>query len=630
MAFINSCQLNFAALLRPITNLLTLCLSLLAPLGANAQDYAGYLMAHFTGETPNGEQIYFATSTDGLHWTDINKSFPVLNSDIGENGVRDPALIRSQDGSKFWLLATDLRIANGYGWTVAQQSGSTNLVIWESTDLVNWSEPRLVDVAGSIAGAGCAWAPEAIYDDELGQYVVYWATISPIAGLDKARMFYATTSDFVTFSAPQVYIDRSGTEEIIDTQILEINGSNYRYVRASRDLEITFEGSNSILGSWTTLGDLSGLGLSGSDVEGPILYTFNGGAQWGMMVDQYATGGGYLPLTTTTPESPSTFAVVSSTDYSLGTSHKRHGSILPITAAELTAVTAMGLNSDHVPLSQIESYANPGSFVRHYDFDARIDSGVSPVADAQWRIVPGLADPSGYVSFESVNFPGYYLRHYGFDLEASPYDGTDVFVADASFKITGGLADHAYSSFQSYNYPDRYIRVVDGYLLLAPISTTAEQQQATFQITTADSFAGQAFYIRNRNSGKCLSSLDGASADGTSIVQYTCGSNDYEQWVVRYAGNDEYVLVQVSSGKPADITASATTNGADHVIWSNSEASSQKWQILDQGDGYYHIVNVNSGLLLDISGASTADNGNSIQWPDNGGYNQDWEFVAVD
>jgi hypothetical protein len=27
---------------------------------------------------------------------------------------------------------------------------------------VHWSEPRLVDVAGAIPNAGCAWAPEAM------------------------------------------------------------------------------------------------------------------------------------------------------------------------------------------------------------------------------------------------------------------------------------------------------------------------------------------------------------------------------------------------------------------------------------------------------------------------------------
>ncbi|MCF4122507.1 glycoside hydrolase family 43 protein [Antribacter sp. KLBMP9083] len=171
---------------------------------------------------------------------------------------------RRSSRDKFFLIATDLRIANGKGWNVAQHAGSTSLVIWESTDLVNWSAPRLVDVAGAIPDAGCAWAPEVIWDPATGQYIVYWATISPRNGVDKARIYYSRTTDFRTFSAPELYIDRPGTQGIIDTQILEVEGSvgGYKYVRASGDGQITIEGSNSILGTWTRLGDLSGIGLT--------------------------------------------------------------------------------------------------------------------------------------------------------------------------------------------------------------------------------------------------------------------------------------------------------------------------------------------------------------------------------
>lgn len=48
-----------------------------------------YLLVHFTGESENGEQIYFSVSQDGLHWTDLGNG-PAVISDIGEKGVRDP------------------------------------------------------------------------------------------------------------------------------------------------------------------------------------------------------------------------------------------------------------------------------------------------------------------------------------------------------------------------------------------------------------------------------------------------------------------------------------------------------------------------------------------------------------
>ena len=69
------------------------------------QDYTAYLFAYFTGEgKANGEQIYFATSTDGLHWEEVNEGKPVITSTMGEKGLRDPFIIRSPEGDKVYLI----------------------------------------------------------------------------------------------------------------------------------------------------------------------------------------------------------------------------------------------------------------------------------------------------------------------------------------------------------------------------------------------------------------------------------------------------------------------------------------------------------------------------------------------
>lgn len=54
----------------------------------------GYLFVTFTDGREDGEQVYFAISRDGLHYTDLNDGNPVLISDIGEMGARDPFIIR--------------------------------------------------------------------------------------------------------------------------------------------------------------------------------------------------------------------------------------------------------------------------------------------------------------------------------------------------------------------------------------------------------------------------------------------------------------------------------------------------------------------------------------------------------
>jgi arabinoxylan arabinofuranohydrolase len=151
-----------------------LLLMLLTAQNASAAG-GGFLFVTFKGEqSPMTEQIYFALSRDGRQWQALHGGDPVLVSTLGEKGVRDPFLLRSHEGNKFYLLATDLSINRNHDWSRAVRAGSKSLVIWESDDLTHWSEPRLVPVAA--ADAGCAWAPEAVYDEESGNYLVFWAS----------------------------------------------------------------------------------------------------------------------------------------------------------------------------------------------------------------------------------------------------------------------------------------------------------------------------------------------------------------------------------------------------------------------------------------------------------------------
>ncbi|MDL4839188.1 family 43 glycosylhydrolase [Aquibacillus rhizosphaerae] len=296
------------------------------------EDYDAYLMTHFTGESSNGEQIYFAGSEDGLNWEDLNQGSPVLTSDIGEKGVRDPYILRSPEGDKFYLIATDLRIASGKGWDVAQRSGSKSIIVWESTDLVNWSEPRKVEVG--LPNAGCVWAPEAIYDEETGEYIVFFASrlVDENGDLSLQDVYYVKTRDFYTFTEPQIFIDRSD-RHIIDTTIIEDDGMYYRY---SADGQITIEKTDTLLGDWTEVGAFTWDEIRGNAVEGPLIFKFNDRDEWNLMVDQYSTGEGYLPLILS-DLSVDEFEIASG---SLGTNRKRHGSVLTVTQEEYEAIQA--------------------------------------------------------------------------------------------------------------------------------------------------------------------------------------------------------------------------------------------------------------------------------------------------
>ncbi|MBW3079409.1 glycoside hydrolase family 43 protein [Bifidobacterium simiiventris] len=334
-----------------------------------------YLFVHFIGDekTPTDEQLYFALSRDGVKWHDLRPAGkPALTWLGGEKGTRDPHITRDPNGG-FHIVATDLSIHYRGGWGPhdgATTNGSTGLVIWDSPDLVHWSEPRLVDVASKIPGAGMAWAPEANWDPDKQQWIVFWATKtnvdepgSPLNNElgDRTNMYYATSKDLVTFSDPVKWIDRKNS--VIDSTMLR-DDDGWWY-RASKDSEITIERTRNPYASayevlrtddpnaWSYVGSLTSILGNGRYswmyLEGPELFRYNDAdiktingreMKYGLMCDQFAEAKGYLPFRSANLASndPADWAVADDIDF--GGLKKRHGAILPITAAEYDAVEA--------------------------------------------------------------------------------------------------------------------------------------------------------------------------------------------------------------------------------------------------------------------------------------------------
>ncbi len=319
-----------------------------APEEISEDDYTDYFFAYFAGEGySDGEQIYFASSQDGLNWDDLNNNEPVLTSTLGEEGVRDPFIIRSPEGDKFYLIATDLKIYGGNGWTAAQEEGSQSLMVWESTDLVNWSGQRMVEVSADI-GAGCTWAPEATYDPLTGEYVVYWASKVSSDGFAKQRVYYAKTRDFYTFTEPQLYIEKD--QSSIDTTMIENDGTYYRYTKNEGDVAnelgaltktIFIEKSSSVLGEFTQIPSDSLNSENNQWVEGPTIFKLNSDDAaedtWCLLVDDFG-GIGYYPLLTTDLESGE-FTAPEEGTFKMP-SRARHGTPLRVTAEEYARIMA--------------------------------------------------------------------------------------------------------------------------------------------------------------------------------------------------------------------------------------------------------------------------------------------------
>ncbi len=295
----------------------------------------GYLFVHFTGEhLEDGEQVYFAVSEDGLNWEDLNGGKPVLTSPLGDCGVRDPFIVRHPETGVYYLMATDLCIYTRKSWESAQFAGSRDLIVWESTDLCHWSAPRAITVG--VPEAGCVWAPEAIFDQEKGEFFVFFASMVKAAGdaKPKQRMYGAYTADFRTFSETKLY--EEDEDHLIDMNIVHDGGWYYRFVKDETTKRIRMERVQSIQGEVEIMHSALLEGLYG--VEGPECYQLHDG-RWCLIVDQFAAQQGYLPLLCD-DLSTGVFTVADSACYHMGANRKRHGGVMEIGSEALEALRA--------------------------------------------------------------------------------------------------------------------------------------------------------------------------------------------------------------------------------------------------------------------------------------------------
>lgn len=294
-----------------------------------SQENEAYLFVHFINEvqnTENSEQVYFSVSKDGKSWITLNGEKPILTSKLGEKGVRDPFIVCSPNRDKFYIIATDLSIYHNNDWSRSQKAGSQSILVWESGDLVNWSEQRLVKVAPVTAG--CTWAPEAFYEKEIDQFLVYWASRTNF-GADKQRIFCARTKDFITFTEPEVYIEEEN--DVIDTNIIEHEGKYYRFSKNENVASINLEVSDGLFGEFTNI-NTNLIDVFG--VEGPVCFKLKGEDKWCLLLDAYKKEGKYVPYYTTDLSSGQ-FTRGSDLDMSV---RAKHGGVIPITVDEYEAL----------------------------------------------------------------------------------------------------------------------------------------------------------------------------------------------------------------------------------------------------------------------------------------------------
>ena len=95
---------------------------------------SAYLFVYFTGNKMSEEAIRMGVSLDGYNYKALNGNRPILDSRVisSTGGVRDPHILRCEDGKTFYMVVTDM--VSGNGW-----DSNRAMVLLKSKDLVHWT-----------------------------------------------------------------------------------------------------------------------------------------------------------------------------------------------------------------------------------------------------------------------------------------------------------------------------------------------------------------------------------------------------------------------------------------------------------------------------------------------------------
>lgn len=306
---------------------------------AKKQPYAGYLFAYFEGSgVPElQEQLRFGISNDGTNWKALNGNSPIIASDTisKSGGIRDPHILRGEDGKSFYIVATDMFVAkNGWG-------PNPGIVLMKSNDLLHWSHSYIElakDFPKNFGNANWVWAPQTVYDPEAKKYMIYF-TLSR-KGIEGLVTYYAyANKDFTAFeSEPKVLFSaRYGS---IDNDIIYKDGTWHLFYKGNTKDENSKEIKNgiqqatskSLHGEWKEDFIYLDAYAGKTPVEGSSIFKLNNADTYILMYDLY-TSGRYEYQTSTDlyhfDQAPKSF----SKDF-----HPRHGTVISITQKELDAL----------------------------------------------------------------------------------------------------------------------------------------------------------------------------------------------------------------------------------------------------------------------------------------------------
>lgn len=300
----------------------------------NNEPKVAYLFTYFTGNAPEEEQICYALSEDGYNYTPLNHGNPVIHSDtIALTGcVRDPHILRGEDGKTFYMVVTDMK--SSLGW-----SSNRGMVLMKSTDLVHWTHSTVhfpTKYPKQWGNVIRVWAPETIYDHQAKRYMVFYSLrTSDEDSFD--RIYYSyVNDDFTDLIGEPIYLFDNGSATIDGDIVYNPADQLYHLFYKSEGGRGIFQATAKTLtaqpgqrlgSQWTKLD--AHVDQTQKAVEGVGVCQSIDGKSWIVMYDCY--GAGHYQFCKSADLK--TFQWVQDTQ-TKGKFTPRHGTIIPITQAE--------------------------------------------------------------------------------------------------------------------------------------------------------------------------------------------------------------------------------------------------------------------------------------------------------
>lgn len=297
--------------------------------GSEDKDFSAYLFAYFKGNEVRNEALCYAISTDGYNFRALNQNMPVLDSKkiSSTGGVRDPHILRAEDGKTFYMVMTDMTSSKGW-------DSNRAMVLLKSQDLVHWTS-SVVNIQEKYSGQEDlkrVWAPQSIYDAEADKYMIYWS-MKHGDGVD--IIYYAYANDDFTdiIGEPKPLFLPENGKSCIDGDIVEKNGLYHLFYKTEGHGNGIKRAITSSLTSDKWVEQEGYKQQTSEAVEGSCIFKLNHSDTYVLLYDVYMDGS-YQFCESKDLDVFKNIDTEISMDF-----HPRHGTVVPITRWELEDLT---------------------------------------------------------------------------------------------------------------------------------------------------------------------------------------------------------------------------------------------------------------------------------------------------